>query len=127
MPVFEGRGARKRAISTACYWSASRRPQGDPAVRRASTRLEPFPVLQEALDPLVRERMLGGGLQYLQGHRRDISAGFGRVDDVPRVPNTGRQHQRRQFVLAVDLDRLTHDLETFLRNIVEPANERADD
>src|SRR5207249_7866952 len=60
---------------------------------------KPFPILQEALDPLVRERMFRGRLQDLEGHRRDVCAGSGGLDNLTRAANTGCQDQRREMVL----------------------------
>ena len=57
---------------------------------------------------------------------RDVGAHLRRFDDVDRMAAARDEHLRRELVVVVDLDDLANEIHAVRRDVVEPADERAD-
>src|SRR5438552_13300628 len=84
------------------------------------------PVVQELLEPDIRQRMLHEHLEDRERHGRHVRARLGRVDDVQRVADRRRQHLRLETVDAVDLTDIAHQVHADRGDVIETAEKWAD-
>src|SRR5262249_9285988 len=100
---------------------------GPPARAPASDLLaELRPVVEELLEPDVRQRMLHQLLEHRERDRHDVGAGLGGVDDVERVADRGSEDLSLEALDAVDLTDITDQIHPNVRDVVEAAEEGAD-
>src|SRR4029453_2654274 len=86
-----------------------------------------FPILQELLQADVGERMVEHLLDYRRRAGGDVGAQLGRFDDVNGMTAAGDEDFRRELVVAVDRDDLANELHAVGGDVVEAADERADE
>src|SRR4030042_624890 len=96
-----------------------------PAPRRA-LRLHLLPVLEEALQAAVGERVLEKRVEDARRHGADVGAHPGRLQDVHRVAQAGGEDLAVEVVVVEDLDDVGDELHARGRDVVEAADEGRD-
>src|SRR3990172_782925 len=100
------------------------------AFRRRSSRAAPLlrdflPVVQEPLQPDVRQGVLRHLLQDLERKRDDVRPELRGLDHVEGVAHGGDEDLALELVVPEDRDNLADDLHAVLAHVVEPPDERA--
>ena len=85
-----------------------------------------LPVRQELLQPDVGQRMIEQRVDHRRRAGADVGAHARRLDDVHRAARAGDEDLGLEVVVAVDLDDVANQLHAGRRDVVEPADERAD-
>src|SRR5688572_16830472 len=85
-----------------------------------------LPVLEEALQPDVGERMLEALLDHRRRRGHHVGTHPRRLDHVDRMADTGDQHLGRVLEVVEDVDDLADQAHPGGADVVEPADERAD-
>src|SRR5213594_1711792 len=86
-----------------------------------------LPVLEELLQADVGERMLDQGLQHGKRHRGDIGPDARGLHDVQGVPDAGGQDLALEVVIVEDGPDLADDVHPDVADVVQAADERADE
>src|SRR4030042_303380 len=96
-----------------------------PGLRR-HLRLHLLPVLEEALQAAVGERVLEKRVEDARRHGADVGAHPGRLQDVHRVAQAGGEDLAVEVVVVEDLDDVGDELHARGRDVVEAADEGRD-
>src|SRR6266508_2422800 len=85
------------------------------------------PVREELCLALVSQRMVEQLINYLKRHGRDVRAHSRRFDHVYGMAHARSQYFSFPIVVPVDLDDVLEQQQAVFSDIVEPAQERADE
>src|SRR5437667_442719 len=96
------------------------------AILGLDLRAELGPVVEELLEPEVRQRMLHELLEHGERHRHHVRARLRRVHHVERVADRRGEHLRREPLDPVDLTDVADEVHADVRDVVEATEERAD-
>src|SRR5262245_15034375 len=102
-----------------CTARRSTPAKGPPRVATLTLALGDFlGILEEALEPHIRERMLEKLLDHLERHRCHVRADERCAHEVDRMADAGREHFRLVVVIVVDGDDLLDQLHAVAAGIV---------
>src|SRR6185369_4424495 len=117
--------------SSAARFSSSKRSMRSEAVTLATQTLLDyghfFPILQELLDSLVCKRMLQKLIEYFCGHRADVCTHQPCLHHMDRIANGSHKNLCCKFVIVEDRHDVLDQFHSVLADVVQTANERADE
>src|SRR2546427_5500989 len=96
------------------------------AILGLDLRAELGPVVEELLEPEIRQRMFHELLEHGERHRHHVRARLRRVHHVERVADRPAEHLRREPLDPVDLTDVADEVHADVRDVVEAPEERAD-
>src|SRR5215471_17031725 len=86
-----------------------------------------FPVLQELFNSLVREGMLQKLIEYFCRHSADVGTHQTCLHYMNRIADGRHENFCREFVIIKDRDDVLDEFHAVLTNVVQAADERADE
>src|SRR5262245_30355488 len=89
--------------------------------------LDLLPILKEIGQADVGQRVFEQLLNHLERHGGDVRAEPRRFDHVQRVADAGRQNLGVKSVVVVNLPNLSDQSHAFVADVVQAADERADE